>query len=243
MELLAGKNDFNVTLRESGAKFQFNFAQVYWNSRLQMEHSRLIERLTKEHNSRRANNTSNQSLMPAIVVADMMAGIGPFSVPLAMAGVRCHANDLNPASYKYLVINNRANKCEKFLSCYNMCARDFVLQLADTGVDFDHAIMNLPQSATDFLDVFIGIGKRRGWSEDSAASQRLPTIHVYAFSTAADPVADIARRSAGIMRCDVELLRPSAGEAFKVSGIVANSKIAQINLFKPTHIYGHIYTY
>ena len=38
--------------------------------------------------------------------------------------------------------------------------RDFILHLMDQGTFFDEAIMNLPQSATDFLDVFIGIGKR-----------------------------------------------------------------------------------
>lgn len=33
MEVIAGKEDFNVSLKESGAKFSFNFATVYWNSR------------------------------------------------------------------------------------------------------------------------------------------------------------------------------------------------------------------
>jgi len=189
---------------------------------LQMEHSRLIDRITKEHNSRNGTAKANSH---ALVVADLMAGIGPFSVPLAMAGVRSHANDLNPASYKYLVINNRANKCERSLSCYNMCARDFVLQLADTGIDFDHAIMNLPQSATDFLDAFIGIGRRRGWidvadegqgeGKGTETQRRLPTIHVYAFSTAEEPIGDVAERSAKVLMCDVDLLRKEG--QFKVS--------------------------
>ena len=38
MELLAGKDDTNVELRESGVRFRFNFADVYWNSRLSTEH-------------------------------------------------------------------------------------------------------------------------------------------------------------------------------------------------------------
>jgi len=212
MELIAGKNDFNVTLRESGAKFQFNFAQVYWNSRLQMEHSRLIDRISKQ-------SAAWPKGKPALVVADLMAGIGPFAVPLAMAGVRCHANDLNPASFKYLCINNQANRCERSLTCYNMCARDFVLQLAEKGVDFDHAIMNLPQSATDFLDAFIGLGTRKGWKKDEPLQEqgqkhRLPNVHVYAFSTADEPVADVAARSAAVLRCDVDLLRPGPNLPF-----------------------------
>lgn len=48
MELLAGEPDFEVTLKESGATFTFNFKDVYWNSRLQMEHRRMIEAFTKD---------------------------------------------------------------------------------------------------------------------------------------------------------------------------------------------------
>jgi hypothetical protein len=38
--------------------------------------------------------------------------------------------------------------------------RDFILSLVEEGIVFTEAIMNLPQSATDFLDVFIGLAKR-----------------------------------------------------------------------------------
>lgn len=34
MELLAGIEDTNVTVKENGCTFQFDFAKVYWNSRL-----------------------------------------------------------------------------------------------------------------------------------------------------------------------------------------------------------------
>ena len=60
--------------------------------------------------------------------------------------------------------------------------------------------MNLPQNATDFLDAFIGLARRTskgGASPGPAAASpiplftvdNLPRIHVYAFSTAADPIA------------------------------------------------------
>jgi hypothetical protein len=32
--------------------------------------------------------------------------------------------------------------------------------LVNDGIPFTEAIMNLPQTATDFLDVFIGLAKR-----------------------------------------------------------------------------------
>lgn len=34
MELVAGKDDMNVTVKENGCTFQFDFSKVYWNSRL-----------------------------------------------------------------------------------------------------------------------------------------------------------------------------------------------------------------
>ena len=39
--------------------------------------------------------------------------------------------------------------------------RDFILSLCAEGQHFNEVIMNLPQSATDFLDVFIGLLKRK----------------------------------------------------------------------------------
>ena len=94
LELLAGEKNYEVTLKESGAKFTFDFSEVYWNSRLQSEHLRIIN-----------------LIQPGEVVWDMMAGVGPFAVPLAMKNVTVYANDLNPKSYEYLVKNAKANKC------------------------------------------------------------------------------------------------------------------------------------
>ena len=62
MELLAGKEDYNVEVvctdtkkqrinnkqREHGARFRFNFSEVYWNSRLQTEHQRLLKFFKKD---------------------------------------------------------------------------------------------------------------------------------------------------------------------------------------------------
>lgn len=226
MEVIAGQNDFDVTVRESGAKLAFNFRNVYWNSRLQTEHARLIQMLKSK--------AASASVMKgqALVVADMMAGVGPFAVPLAMhqhnshPGIVLHANDLNPESHAALVKNSKVNRIQHGrLSSYNCDAREFVVALVSKQVFFHEAIMNLPANATDFLDVFIGLetrykkvaGKSRGGGGGEAPSVStdftLPRIHVYAFSTAADPVADIAARAASVLQCDVSLLELTAAPA------------------------------
>eukprot|EP00600_Ochromonadales_sp_CCMP1393_P000591 CAMPEP_0174983836 /NCGR_PEP_ID=MMETSP0004_2-20121128/17376_1 /TAXON_ID=420556 /ORGANISM="Ochromonas sp., Strain CCMP1393" /LENGTH=637 /DNA_ID=CAMNT_0016236155 /DNA_START=218 /DNA_END=2131 /DNA_ORIENTATION=- len=346
MELLAGEKNYEVTLRESNAKFTFNFANVYWNSRLQMEHGRLVDFLqcaaiphhpgavTMESSSTSIGGattippstatvacdastaatatttatagcdttvpttttttattattasppTTSDSRSP-LLVADMMGGVGPFAIPLTMQSslnthdknhinnnnnpekkpqakqnannkpqkakdtsaaatntmacrrpIIVHANDLNPESYKYLVRNAQQNRCalNGRLFCYNMDGRDFILKLITERVAFEEVIMNLPQSATDFLDVFIGLHTRRrkmlqqahpagqaatsgagagaevGHLDSAEDSIRilLPRIHVYAFSTAIDdPVGDIVKRCSEVLQCPVSAIR------------------------------------
>lgn len=47
MEVIAGDEDFEAVVVQQGCRFHLNFAQVYWNSRLEAEHSRLVERWFK----------------------------------------------------------------------------------------------------------------------------------------------------------------------------------------------------
>ena len=51
----------------------------------------------------------------------MFCGIGPFAIPAAKRGLHVFANDLNPASYQYLLENAKLNKvcaisCPKLLN-------------------------------------------------------------------------------------------------------------------------------
>ena len=93
MELLAGEPNTEVEVSESGCRFQFDFAKVYWNSRLSNEHQRIFG-----------------TFKPGEAVADVMAGVGPFAVPAGKKRVFVWANDLNPESYKAMVTNIKLNK-------------------------------------------------------------------------------------------------------------------------------------
>jgi tRNA wybutosine-synthesizing protein 2 len=53
---------------------------------------------------------------PGEAVADMFAGIGYFSIPMAHAGALVHAMELNPVAYGYLEINTRLNHLEARLN-------------------------------------------------------------------------------------------------------------------------------
>ena len=92
-EVLAGPDDLNVEVKENDCVFKFDYAKVYWNSKLEPEHTRLVRRF-----------------QPGEVVCDVMAGIGPFAVPAGRKGVFVYANDMNPESYKYLNESIKRNK-------------------------------------------------------------------------------------------------------------------------------------
>ncbi|KAJ1031786.1 hypothetical protein NDA13_002173 [Ustilago tritici] len=93
MELLAGEPYYIATVSESDCTFEFDFRSVYWNSRLHAEHMRLIKKCR-----------------PNQVLADVMAGVGPFAVPAAKRGTWVLANDLNPSSHESLLKNATLNK-------------------------------------------------------------------------------------------------------------------------------------
>ena len=83
---------------EANCSFTFDFSRVYWNSRLQHEHERLVSLLP-----------------PGAVVADVMAGVGPFAVPAAKKGCFVLGNDLNPESVKWMrenTIRNKVGRCD-----------------------------------------------------------------------------------------------------------------------------------
>jgi tRNA (guanine37-N1)-methyltransferase len=94
-EVLAGPDDMHVELHEGNCIFRFDYSKVYWNSRLQQEHKRLVDLFN-----------------PGEVVCDVMAGVGPFALPAAKKGVFVWANDLNPASYRSLkegIVKNKVS--------------------------------------------------------------------------------------------------------------------------------------
>jgi tRNA (guanine37-N1)-methyltransferase len=78
---------------ESNCTFTLNFKTVYWNSRLHTEHERLVKLFDAGE-----------------VVADVMAGVGPFAVPAAKKGCLVLGNDLNPEGTKWMEVNRVNNK-------------------------------------------------------------------------------------------------------------------------------------
>ncbi|KAK9447808.1 Met-10+ like-protein-domain-containing protein [Limtongia smithiae] len=228
MEILAGDNDLYVEQLESNCRFRFDFSKVYWNSRLQGEHDRLVAQFTQGE-----------------AVCDVMAGVGPFAIPAGKKNLVVLANDLNGASYASMKENIQLNKVSSTVFPYCMDGRDFirssvselrklsatrrVLRLptkrrAPDGKhkyeevpipsEYSHYVMNLPHAAIEFLDAFRGIHR----SDHSPRDLPLPAIHVYCFHKAdaddrkvADDVVHgaLRQRVAGALGWDIPLDRLS----------------------------------
>jgi tRNA (guanine37-N1)-methyltransferase len=206
LEIIAGHKDLNVVAKEYNCEFRFNYADVYWNSRLSTEHARLIAKFQKGE-----------------VVCDAMAGVGPFAVPAGKDKVFVWANDLNPHSYEGLNDAIVRNKVGQFVRASNQDARTFIEKTAgqlltasprevvirekvhrrpsdpnaprppgkilDTITQprtFSHYVMNLPASATAFLDAFIGLYAGHERLFQPHTKTKLPMVHVYCFSTKSD---------------------------------------------------------
>eukprot|EP00756_Hemistasia_phaeocysticola_P058550 Hpha_TRINITY_DN35190_c0_g1::TRINITY_DN35190_c0_g1_i1::g.168512::m.168512/K15429/TRM5, TRMT5; tRNA (guanine37-N1)-methyltransferase len=175
LEVLAGDHDMNAKITQHKCVFHVPYDKVYWNSRLQTEHERLVQLLKKGD-----------------VLCDVMAGVGPFAIPAAKRGHRVFANDLNPASHASLVRNAKENKVEALVEASCEDGRAFVARMRDkllkdgskelpAGATV-HFSMNLPATAVEFLDAF---RDEAGWAAEGIAAERA-VVHVYCFSRATD---------------------------------------------------------
>lgn len=113
-EVLAGPDDMDVEVRENTCTFRFDYSKVYWNSKLEPEHTRLL-----------------YLFKPGEVVVDLMAGIGPFAVPAGKRGVFVWANDMNPNSYEALSNAIQRNKVSSYVRPFNEDGLVFIHKSAD----------------------------------------------------------------------------------------------------------------
>ncbi|KAI0482910.1 Met-10+ like-protein-domain-containing protein [Xylariaceae sp. FL0804] len=206
-EVLAGPDDLDVEVHENHCAFHFDYAKVYWNSKLETEHTRLVN-----------------LFRPGEVVCDLMAGVGPFAVPAGKKGVIVWANDYNPESWKYLDENIRRNKVDRYVRSFNEDGRTFIRKAADLNYEasirgetieakttrkelrqqhfkarkppgplrqpkgehipptISHFVMNLPASAITFLPYFRGLYAGREQLFAPHTRTQLPMIHVHCFA-------------------------------------------------------------
>jgi tRNA (guanine37-N1)-methyltransferase len=113
-------------------------------------------------------------------VVDLFAGVGPFSVLIGKRNpkVQVYAVDLNPDAVELLTVNVRANKVENHVFPILADAREIAAtKLKGTA---DRVIMNLPETAIDFVDSACNAIKLQGG-----------VVHFYGFVRSPDSIDNL----------------------------------------------------
>ncbi|WP_336000773.1 class I SAM-dependent methyltransferase [Halorientalis halophila] len=128
-EVIAGAGDTETIHTEHGTRYALDLAEVMFSPGNKAERARMGEEVSEDER-----------------VFDMFAGVGYFTLPMARAGARVTAAEINPASFRYLLENAKLNEVHDRVDLYRADCRD----VAD-GVDADRVVMGYYE-AWEYLD-------------------------------------------------------------------------------------------
>jgi tRNA (guanine37-N1)-methyltransferase len=154
--VIAGTPKTETVHNEYGCRFYVDVARAFFSPRLSYEHNRVAS-LVQEYES----------------VVDLFAGVGPFAVMIAKRrqNARVYAVDINPEAIAFLKKNIRLNRVDGKVHPILGDARQVASRrLADVA---DRVIMNLPETAIEFVDAACRALKPQGG-----------IVHFYSFTTA-----------------------------------------------------------
>ncbi len=165
-EVIAGVNKTVTVYREYGCIYNVDVARAYFSPRLSTEHNRVASLVGEGE-----------------TVVDLFAGIGPFDVPIGKQHktVHVYAVDVNPDAVAYLKKNIAVNRVEKQVTPILGDARQVVKQHLFGKAD--RVIMNLPETALDFVDIACDATKPEGG-----------VIHFYGFAQGENPLENVQVR-------------------------------------------------
>jgi tRNA (guanine37-N1)-methyltransferase len=162
----AGEQKTQTIHKEFGCRYHVDVAKAYFSPRLSHEHER-VGLLVQEGET----------------VVDLFAGVGPFSILIAKKNptVKVYAVDLNPEAVDLLKVNVRVNRVENRVLPVLGDARQITSSKLK-GVA-DRVIMNLPETAIEFVDAACQAIKPDGG-----------IIHFYAFVRSPDSIENLKLR-------------------------------------------------
>jgi len=165
-DYISGENKTKTIHKEFGCQYHVDIAKAYFSPRLSHEHER-VATLVQEGET----------------VVDLFAGVGPFSVLIGKRNptVKVYAVDLNPDAVELLYVNVRVNRVEKNVSPILADAREIATTKLKASAD--RVIMNLPETAIDFVDAACNAIKPQGG-----------VAHFYGFVRSPDTIEDLKQR-------------------------------------------------
>jgi tRNA (guanine37-N1)-methyltransferase len=163
---IAGEHKTRTIHREFGCQYHVDVAKAYFSPRLSNEHARVAS-----------------LVQTGEIVADLFAGVGPFSVLIGKRNpmLKVYAVDLNPEAVDLLKLNVRVNRVENRV--FPMLADAREITATNLKGTADRVIMNLPETAIDFIDAACHAVKLQGG-----------IVHFYAFIRSPDSTENLKQR-------------------------------------------------
>jgi tRNA (guanine37-N1)-methyltransferase len=165
LEHLAGEDNPVTIHKEFGSSLKLNVKKMYFSPRLATER-KLI---------------ANQVKVGELIL-DMFCGVGPYAILIARENdVHIWAVDINRDAINYLKENIILNKVQKKIIPVRGDVQNI---LKNCDIKFDRIIMNLPETALNFLPLAINQLKNGGM------------VHYYEFSRSLDQSVENVRKAA-----------------------------------------------
>ena len=163
---IAGEHKTQTVHREFGCQYHVDIAKAYFSPRLSHEHKRVASLVQTDE-----------------TVVDLFAGVGPFSVLIAKMNpkVKVYAVDINPEAVELLKVNVRVNRVENRV--FPMLGDAKQIAANKLNGSADRVIMNLPETAIDFVEAACQAMKPQGG-----------VIHFYAFIRSPDSTENLKLR-------------------------------------------------
>jgi tRNA (guanine37-N1)-methyltransferase len=161
-DFIAGEHRTATLYKEYGCSYYVDVAKAYFSPRLSHEHQRVATLVGTGE-----------------TVVDLFAGVGPFAVLIARNSkdAKVYAIDINPEAIDLLKKNARLNRVESRVYPIVDDARQVVKEKL-SGVA-DRVIMNLPETASEFIDVACKATKPSGGVVHFYGFIRLPETLEY----------------------------------------------------------------
>jgi tRNA (guanine37-N1)-methyltransferase len=190
-QIVAGEAKTVTLHKEHGLLYRIDLENAYFTPRLGTERLRVAKLVS-----------------PGDVVFDMFAGVGPFALFIAKRGAKVVAVDKNPDAVRLMRENARLNRIDDV----EILEGDAGLMAERYESSADHVIMNLPHTASEFLEQAMRIAKDGG------------VVHYYAIA----PEEDLYGRDTAF----VEEAALAAGAKIRVlfRGIVRSYAPHQYNI-------------
>ncbi|KAJ7170157.1 Met-10+ like-protein-domain-containing protein [Mycena filopes] len=223
MELLAGEPDYIVEHHESDCRFTFDFTEVYWNSRLHTEHERLVQTFqpedvvadvfagvgpfaipaAKKGCAVLANDLNPQSAKYLSLNAEnnRVADVVRVSCEDGRAFIQDAVTRLLAQPFPpYSGPKKSKSQENKERRQQRTVGQQVDSTPASPRAKISHFVMNLPDSAIEFLDAFRGILSNIDKQDVESLYSSMPMIHCHCFTREIEPHnarVDILKRVEG----------------------------------------------